>query len=75
MSGVHAQGDGAKFQDRAGTGYTALAASRSTVCGLRDGGIVWCWGSNSNGQAGQGTVPGGIRPTALPAPIEEPVIP
>ncbi len=74
-TGVHAQGDGAKFQDRAGTGYTALAASRSTVCGLRDGGIVWCWGSNSNGQAGQGTVPGGIRPTAAPAPIEEPISP
>ena len=74
-TGVHTQNDGAKLQDRAGVGYTALAASRSTVCGLRDGGIVWCWGSNSNGQSGQGGMTDGVRPTALPAPVQEPTVP
>lgn len=74
-SGVHAQGDGAKLQDLAGLDFTALGSSRATVCGLKNGGIPWCWGSNYKGQSGQGREIGVFYGTSLPAPIVDPSAP
>lgn len=71
-TGLHMPGDGAMLQGAAGGGYTKLGVSRSTVCGLRDGGIPWCWGSNFRGQSGQGGETGVVRGMSLPAPIAEP---
>lgn len=37
-------------------GFTTLAAGSAHTCGLSTGGEVWCWGSNSSGQLGDGTL-------------------
>lgn len=73
--GTHMPGDGAMLQDLAGGNFTALGTSRSTVCGLKNGGIPWCWGSSYAGQTGQGKVLGTFRGSSTPAPIEEPTAP
>ncbi len=72
LAGTHFPGDGAKLQDAAGGTFTALGASRSTVCGLKNGGIPWCWGSNYRGQTGQGRETGVFRGVSRPAPVAEP---
>jgi alpha-tubulin suppressor-like RCC1 family protein len=36
-----------------GTGFAEVAAGEAHTCGAR-GGRVWCWGSNSYGQLGNG---------------------
>lgn len=71
-SGVHMPGDGAKLQDLAGVDFSALGASRATICGLKNGGIPWCWGSSYKGQSGQGNETGVFFGTARPAPIVDP---
>lgn len=38
------------------TGVTALDAGNNSTCARRTDGSVWCWGLNSNGQLGRGTV-------------------
>jgi alpha-tubulin suppressor-like RCC1 family protein len=45
-----------------GTGRTAVAISAGDfqTCAILDNGDTKCWGSNSNGEAGQGTVSAGI---------------
>jgi alpha-tubulin suppressor-like RCC1 family protein len=58
----------------AGLRFTQLTAGRNTACGMDSGGIVYCWGDNTSGQAGQGTftpMPGMIPPR----PVEDPVTP
>lgn len=72
-NGVHDPYDGA-FLTSAGFGYTKLGAGGNSVCGLKDGGIVWCWGSNSVGQSGAGNQTGaGLIST--PQPVEDPNAP
>lgn len=34
--------------------WTAVSASGDYTCGLRAGGALWCWGTNSSGQLGTG---------------------
>jgi hypothetical protein len=46
----------------------AIAAHDSTsACALRDDGHVTCWGNNSSGQLGDGTMEQRTRPTAVPS--------
>jgi cysteine-rich repeat protein len=46
-----------------GVGYVRLAAGENHQCGLREDGTVWCWGSNSHGQVGDGTTTNRWAPT------------
>lgn len=56
-----------------GLSFTKLVTMQNTVCGLDNGGIVYCWGENTAGQAGQGMfTPAGF--IVLPAPVEDPVV-
>jgi alpha-tubulin suppressor-like RCC1 family protein len=46
-----------------GLSFTQLAGGGAHTCGLTSDGSAWCWGSNSNGQLGDGTL------TARHAPV------
>ncbi|CAN5389465.1 hypothetical protein BH09GEM1_BH09GEM1_38900 [soil metagenome] len=46
-----------------GLKLTRIAAGPSGGCGLTVAGAAWCWGSNSNGQLGNGSL------TTSPAPV------
>lgn len=46
-----------------GHSFTSLAAGQSHVCGLREDGDMYCWGSNGSGQLGSGDT------TYAPAPV------
>jgi len=35
--------------------FIQIAAYSGSTCGLTDNGTIWCWGSNGNGQLGDGT--------------------
>jgi len=51
-------GDGADWTDIAVSkpwAYAAWGNSPPTVCGIREPGTLWCWGSNRFGQLGDGT--------------------
>jgi hypothetical protein len=45
--------------------FTGLRAGATHMCGLAIGGAALCWGSNSNGQLGDGTTTGARRPTPV----------
>jgi hypothetical protein len=69
-TGVHDPYKGA-FLTSAGSGFTKLGAGGNSICGLKDGGIVWCWGSNSHGQMGNGSVPT-PGSASVPQPVQDP---
>jgi alpha-tubulin suppressor-like RCC1 family protein len=54
-------------------GATGLVAAASHACAIVGSGEVSCWGSNSNGQLGDGTRSGKLVPTPT-AVIPEPVV-
>ena len=51
-------------QVQAGTGYKSAAAGRSHTLALKTDGALWAWGSNEQGQLGDGTT------TDRPAPVQ-----
>ncbi len=46
-------------------GSTAITAGRAHTCALASGGAARCWGSNSNGQLGNGDLVGQLAPTGV----------
>ncbi len=48
-----------------GSGVTSLAANGSTICAVKNGGLL-CWGNNSSGQVGDGTTTNALTPFSLP---------
>jgi hypothetical protein len=51
-----------------GAGKSALSAVRAHTCGLTQAGIVFCWGRNSSGQLGSGS----ISEQSTPIPVTRP---
>ena len=45
-------GDYARVPNEMGTDILRIAAGWSHVCGVKQGGGLWCWGNNSRGQFG-----------------------
>jgi alpha-tubulin suppressor-like RCC1 family protein len=48
-----------------GAGVAAVASGGSHVCALTTAGRLWCWGSNSSGQLGDGTTTDRHAPVAV----------
>lgn len=48
-----------------GLSFTQLAGGGAHTCGLTSDGSAWCWGSNSNGQLGDGTLTARNAPVAV----------
>src|SRR5262249_1737164 len=46
-------------------GVTGIAAGRAHTCAIDDHGAAWCWGSNTAGQLGNGTILNSPTPVAV----------
>ena len=51
-----------------GVTFASLAAGQTHTCGLTSAGAAYCWGSNSDGQLGDGTTTTRLMPTAVITP-------
>lgn len=47
--------------------FTSITAGDQHACGLASGGYVYCWGANSEGQLGDGTLVASARPVLVSA--------
>jgi alpha-tubulin suppressor-like RCC1 family protein len=47
------------------TGVTAISAGYEAVCAVLSGGAIDCWGANSNGELGNGTMTGSATPVRV----------
>lgn len=47
------------------TGFTQVQAFYDSTCALKSDATVWCWGSNSAGQLGNGTVVSSAKPVQV----------
>ncbi len=52
--------------------WTSVALGVSYICGLRENGTVWCWGTNSVGQLGNGSTDNSSTPSQVLANGELP---
>ncbi|HZI29560.1 MAG TPA: Ig-like domain-containing protein [Gemmatimonadaceae bacterium] len=53
------------FPVNGGLSFTQLAGGGAHTCGLTSDGAAWCWGSNTNGQLGDGTLSARSSPVAV----------
>ncbi len=51
--------------------WTQLAAGENAVCGVRADNTLWCWGSDSTGQLGNGATTGNQHTPVQVAPAEK----
>jgi len=51
------------------TNFTAIASGAIHACGIRADGTVWCWGWNSDGQAGPNVSLNNISQTPVQVPL------
>lgn len=52
-----------------GVNFTQLSTGGSHACGLTAGGALYCWGSNSSGQLGDGTTTARGTPAQVSTPV------
>ncbi|MFH2006852.1 MAG: hypothetical protein ABI333_09740 [bacterium] len=50
--------------------WTVVAPGGNHTCGLQTDGRLWCWGANSEGQLGDGTLVGGSNPRPVGLVLE-----
>jgi alpha-tubulin suppressor-like RCC1 family protein len=48
-----------------GLGFRHISAGTGYSCGVTTAGVVYCWGDNSNGQLGDGTIVASERPVRV----------
>jgi alpha-tubulin suppressor-like RCC1 family protein len=48
--------------------FQSIAAGTAQSCGVTNANALYCWGDNSNGELGDGT----IAPHSVPAPVHWP---
>jgi alpha-tubulin suppressor-like RCC1 family protein len=53
------------FPVSGGLSFTQLAGGAAHTCGLTSDGTAWCWGSNTRGQLGDGTITARDGPVAV----------
>jgi alpha-tubulin suppressor-like RCC1 family protein len=53
------------FPVNGGLSFTQLAGGGAHTCGLTTDGAAWCWGSNTRGQLGDGTLTARNEPVAV----------
>ncbi len=58
---------GAPRQVGAAAGWTAISIDTFSACGVQDGGSLWCWGRNAEGQLGTGDTDDRTAPTQVGA--------
>jgi alpha-tubulin suppressor-like RCC1 family protein len=55
----------AQVSGMVGTGAIGIAAGYDHAVAMKTDGTVWTWGSNSNGQLGNGTTTGSVTPVQV----------
>ena len=62
----------ATFLVDAGGGFQKLSAGETFVVAIKNDGTLWAWGSNTEGQLGDGTTAGHAEPAAVTVPTADP---
>ena len=68
-SGVQSANSAVPILVTGGVSFTSLIPGASHTCGMTSSGAAYCWGSNTQGQAGLGSATGSTVPTAVPGGV------